>query len=96
MCGAVLSLGQDVSEEVRASVCGVLAPVAAGLSQESIRNHLMPSLLNLCCDDKVNVKIAALHAILDLIPHVDHGKFILLAAAQEIAKKKSRKLCGTN
>lgn len=76
----MFSLGQDVSEEVRASVCGVLAPVAAGLSQESIRSHLMPNLLNLCCDDKVNVKIAALHAILDLIPRVDHGKLLILVS----------------
>ncbi|KAF2361417.1 Armadillo-type fold [Trinorchestia longiramus] len=72
VCGAVLSLTQDVSEEVRAAVCGVFAVVASGLAQDAIRSHLMPNLLNLCCDDKVNVKIAALHSILDVVPHLDH------------------------
>lgn len=74
ICGAVQCLCQDVNGDVRAGACQVLAPVALGLGLETTRTHLLPDLVDLCSDEEISVRLAAIHALVDMLPLLDHGQ----------------------
>lgn len=74
VCGAVQCLCQDVSGDVRAGVCGVLATVALGLGLDTTKTHLLPDLVDLCSDEEIAVRLAAIHALVDMLPLLDGGE----------------------
>ncbi|XP_014477914.1 PREDICTED: serine/threonine-protein phosphatase 4 regulatory subunit 4-like isoform X2 [Dinoponera quadriceps] len=66
----VHSLCQDVSSEVRASICLQLRFVAEGLGAESVKPALLPSLVELASDEESNVRYASIQTIVYLLPHL--------------------------
>lgn len=71
----VHSLCQDVSSEVRASICSQLRFVAEGLGAESVKPALLPSLVELASDEESNVRRASVQTIVYLLPHLQEGEF---------------------
>lgn len=71
----VHSLCQDVSSEVRASICLQLRFVAEGLGAESVKPALLPSLVELASDEESNVRYASVQTIVYLLPHLQEGEF---------------------
>lgn len=67
------SLCQDVSSEVRASICLQLRFVAEGLGAESIKPALLPSLVELASDEESSVRYASVQTIVYLLPHLQEG-----------------------
>lgn len=61
------SLCQDVSGEVRGSMCHQLPYIARGLSPEATKPALLPLLVELSVDEEQYVRIAAVHAISELV-----------------------------
>ncbi|KAK3911921.1 Serine/threonine-protein phosphatase 4 regulatory subunit 4 [Frankliniella fusca] len=61
------SLCQDVSGEVRGSMCHQLPCIARGLSPEATKPALLPLLVELSVDEELYVRIAAVHAISELV-----------------------------
>ncbi|XP_012521535.1 serine/threonine-protein phosphatase 4 regulatory subunit 4 isoform X4 [Monomorium pharaonis] len=66
----VHSLCQDVSSEVRASICLQLRFVAEGLGAESVKAALLPSLVELANDEESSVRYATVQTIVYLLPHL--------------------------
>ncbi|XP_011881826.1 PREDICTED: serine/threonine-protein phosphatase 4 regulatory subunit 4-like isoform X4 [Vollenhovia emeryi] len=66
----VHSLCQDVSSEVRGSICLQLRFVAEGLGAESVKPALLPSLVELASDEEISVRYASVQTIVYLLPHL--------------------------
>ncbi|XP_061928571.1 serine/threonine-protein phosphatase 4 regulatory subunit 4 isoform X6 [Apis cerana] len=65
----VHSLCQDVNSEVRANICLQLRFVAEGLSADTLKTSLLPSLVELASDEESNVRCAAVETIAYLLPY---------------------------
>lgn len=69
----VHSLCQDVNSEVRANICLQLRFVAEGLSADTLKTSLLPSLVELASDEESNVRCAAVETIAYLLPYFQEG-----------------------
>ncbi|XP_012225355.1 serine/threonine-protein phosphatase 4 regulatory subunit 4-like isoform X2 [Linepithema humile] len=85
----VHSLCQDVSSEVRASICLQLRFVAEGLGAESVKPALLPSLVELASDEESNVRYASVQTIVYLLPHLQEDTI------KTIIAPLVKKLCET-
>ncbi|XP_020288909.1 serine/threonine-protein phosphatase 4 regulatory subunit 4-like isoform X2 [Pseudomyrmex gracilis] len=85
----VYSLCQDVSSEVRTSICLQLRFVAEGLGAESIKPALLPSLVELASDEENNVRYASVQTIVYLLPHLQEDTI------KTIIAPLVKKLCET-
>lgn len=83
------SLCQDVSSEVRASICLQLRFVAESLGAESVKPALLPSLVELASDEESNVRYASVQTIVYLLPQLQEGKFL---REQYIGTRNNKKL----
>lgn len=63
----VHSLCQDVSGEVRGSMCHQLPFIARGLPPDAVKPALLPLLVELAVDEEQYVRLAAVHAISELV-----------------------------
>lgn len=70
----VHSLCQDVSGDVRGSMCHQLPFIAHGLSSEAVKPALFPLLVELAVDEEQYVRIAAVHSISELVIILPGGK----------------------
>eukprot|EP00892_Ulva_mutabilis_P008534 jgi/Ulvmu1/6052/UM027_0030.1 len=69
--GHVRLLCQDLSQEMRASVCrAVVAPLTLALGPERSASQLLPDLLELLQDDHATVRHAALRTMVATLPEV--------------------------
>lgn len=71
----VLSLCQDVNNEVRACICSQLCFVAEGLGAESTKQILLPSLVDLASDEDAFVRKESVPTIVALLPLLQLGNF---------------------
>lgn len=84
----VHSLCQDVSSEVRASICLQLCFVAEGLGTESVKPALLPSLVELASDEESNVRYASVQTIVYLLPQLQEGELFKKQFIDTIDNKK--------
>lgn len=70
----VHSLCQDVSGEVRGSMCYQLPFIARGLSSDAVKPSLLPLLVELAVDEEQHVRLASVHTISDLVNVLPGGK----------------------
>ncbi|KAL7631393.1 UNVERIFIED_CONTAM: hypothetical protein RMT77_018303 [Armadillidium vulgare] len=69
--GIVQCLCQDVSGEVRGSMCMQLAAVAKGVGLNTTKSLILPELVDLCSDEEVNVRLAGINTVVQMLPLVD-------------------------
>ncbi|XP_077281662.1 serine/threonine-protein phosphatase 4 regulatory subunit 4 isoform X6 [Temnothorax americanus] len=88
----VHSLCQDVSSEVRASICLQLRFVAEGLGAESVKPALLPSLVELASDEESSVRYASVQTIVYLLPHLqeDTIKNIIAPLIKKLCEKAAK------
>jgi len=79
----VHSLCQDVASEVRTSICRQLPVITKGLSSDAV---LLPLIVELAIDEEPSVRLAAVQAIADLLPHLKQGTTVLPGGGP-VAKK---------
>ncbi|XP_032676223.1 serine/threonine-protein phosphatase 4 regulatory subunit 4-like isoform X4 [Odontomachus brunneus] len=88
----VHSLCQDVSSEVRASICLQLRFVAESLGAESVKPALLPSLVELASDEESNVRYASVQTIVYLLPQLqeDTIKTIIAPLVKKLCESASK------
>ncbi|XP_011689633.1 PREDICTED: serine/threonine-protein phosphatase 4 regulatory subunit 4-like isoform X2 [Wasmannia auropunctata] len=95
----VHSLCQDVSSEVRASICLQLRFVAEGLGAESVKPALLPSLVELASDEETSVRYASVQTIVYLLPHLQEDTIkniiapLLKKLCENAAKSEDNVIC---
>lgn len=72
-----------MSGEVRGSMCTQLPSVAKGVGLNTTKSLILPELVDLCSDEEVNVRLAGINTVVQILPLVDQGNgtntfFILL------------------
>lgn len=68
----VLSLCQDVEYEVRACMSRLLFPVAEALGVEETKTAILPELVELTKDEKIEVRLAGLDTLVSVLPLLDN------------------------
>ncbi|XP_025990555.2 serine/threonine-protein phosphatase 4 regulatory subunit 4 isoform X2 [Solenopsis invicta] len=88
----VHSLCQDVSSEVRSSICLQLRFVAEGLGAESVKSALLPSLVELANDEESSVRYATVQTIVYLLPHLqeDTIKNIIVPLVKKLCENAAK------
>ncbi|XP_024884757.1 serine/threonine-protein phosphatase 4 regulatory subunit 4-like isoform X5 [Temnothorax curvispinosus] len=95
----VHSLCQDVSSEVRASICLQLRFVAEGLGAESVKPALLPSLVELASDEESSVRYASVQTIVYLLPHLQEDTIkniiapLIKKLCENAAKSEDNVIC---
>lgn len=68
----VLSLCQDVEYEVRACMSRLLCPVAQVLGMDETKTSILPELVELTKDEKIEVRLAGLDTLVSILPLMDN------------------------